>query len=271
MAVAGLVVVLATILLTVLAPWVSPHDPNEKVASRLVGPGQEGLLLGADGQGRDVLSRLIYGGRVSLVVSAVPTAIAVAVGLALGMIAGYFGGMIDQVIMRVMEVFFAFPMILLAIAIAGVLGPGKTNQMVAITVVLIPYTTRVARTSTLTVRNQDYVLAARALGAPSSRILFHEIPANVLPGALIYGTTLVGLMIVAASGLSFLGLGVQPPAADWGVMVADGRTVLGRAPHVSTAPGVVIVVLALAFSFVGDGLRDALDPRSRSLAGTTPH
>jgi peptide/nickel transport system permease protein len=140
--------------------------------------------------------------------------------------------------------------------------------MVAIAIVLIPYTTRVARTSTITVRDLDYVLAARALGATDARILLRQIPPNVGPSALIYGTTLVGLMIVAASGLSFLGLGVQPPTADWGIMVANGRTVLSRAPHIATAPGLVIVTLSLAFSFVGDGLRDALDPRSRSIAGS---
>jgi peptide/nickel transport system permease protein len=165
--------------------------------------------------------------------------------------------------MRVLDVFFAFPLVLLAIAIVGVIGPGVGNQMFALAVVLVPYSTRVVRTATLSVKPLEFVEAVRALGAGSGRVLWRHLVPNVLPPLLVYPSTLVGLMIVASSGLSFLGLGVQPPTPDWGVMVGSGRLVIYRAAHVATIPGVIIVVVALGFNFIGDGLRDALDPRAR--------
>jgi ABC-type dipeptide/oligopeptide/nickel transport system permease subunit len=165
--------------------------------------------------------------------------------------------------MRALDVFFAFPLVLLAIAIVGVIGPGMGNQMFALAVVLVPYSTRVVRTAALSVKPLEYVEAARALGASGGRLVGRHVLPNVLPPLLVYTSTLVGLMIVASAGLSFLGLGVQPPTPDWGVMVGNGRLVLFRAAHVATIPGVVIVVAALAFNFVGDGLREALDPRAR--------
>ena len=165
--------------------------------------------------------------------------------------------------MRALDVFFAFPLVLLAIAIVGVIGPGMHNQMFALAVVLVPYSTRVVRTATLSVKPLEYVEAARALGASRGRLLGRHLLPNVLPPLLVYTSTLVGMMIVASAGLSFLGLGVQPPTPDWGVMVGNGRLVLYRAAHVATIPGIVIVVAALAFNFVGDGLREALDPRAR--------
>jgi peptide/nickel transport system permease protein len=160
-------------------------------------------------------------------------------------------------------VFFAFPLVLLAIAIVGVIGPGMRNQMFALAVVLVPYSTRVVRTTTLSVKPLEFVEAVRALGASPSRLIGRHLLPNVLPPLLVYTSTLVGMMIVASAGLSFLGLGVQPPTPDWGVMVGNGRLVLYRAAHVATIPGIVIVVVALAFNFVGDGLREALDPRAR--------
>ena len=165
--------------------------------------------------------------------------------------------------MRALDVFFAFPLVLLAIAIVGVIGPGMQNQMFALAVVLVPYSTRVVRTATLSVKPLEYVEAARALGASRGRLIGRHLLPNVLPPLLVYTSTLVGMMIVASAGLSFLGLGVQPPTPDWGVMVGNGRLVLYRAAHVATIPGIVIVVAALAFNFVGDGLREALDPRAR--------
>ena len=165
--------------------------------------------------------------------------------------------------MRVLDVFFAFPLVLLAIAIVGVIGPGMRNQMFALAVVLVPYSTRVVRTATLSVKPLEFVEAVRALGASQSRLIGRHLLPNVLPPLLVYTSTLVGMMIVASAGLSFLGLGVQPPTPDWGVMVGNGRLVLYRAAHVATIPGIVIVVVALAFNFVGDGLREALDPRAR--------
>jgi peptide/nickel transport system permease protein len=165
--------------------------------------------------------------------------------------------------MRALDVFFAFPLVLLAIAIVGVIGPGMGNQMFALAVVLVPYSTRVVRTATLSVKPLEFVEAARALGASGGRLVGRHLLPNVLPPLLVYTSTLVGMMIVASAGLSFLGLGVQPPTPDWGVMVGNGRLVLYRAAHVATIPGIVIVVAALAFNFVGDGLREALDPRAR--------
>ena len=165
--------------------------------------------------------------------------------------------------MRALDVFFAFPLVLLAIAIVGVIGPGMDNQMFALAVVLVPYSTRVVRTATLSVKPLEFVEAARALGASGPRLIGRHLLPNVLPPLLVYTSTLVGMMIVASAGLSFLGLGVQPPTPDWGVMVGNGRLVLYRAAHVATIPGIVIVVAALAFNFVGDGLREALDPRAR--------
>jgi ABC-type dipeptide/oligopeptide/nickel transport system permease subunit len=271
---AALVAAVALLLLAaavVLAPWLSPYDPA--AADRLMRfapPGAPGHWLGTDEQGRDVLARLLWGGRVSLVVGIVPVVLASAAGLLLGLLSGYAGGVaagraggiVDGVIMRTLDVLFAFPMVLLAIAIAGVLTPGIATEIIAITVVLIPYVGRLARTSTLTVISQPFIEAARAAGASPAALLARYVTPNVLPPLLVYATTLIGLMIVVGSGLSFLGLGVQPPTADWGDMVAAGRVVLRRAPHVTIIPGLLIVAASLAFNFLGDGLRDALDPRS---------
>jgi ABC-type dipeptide/oligopeptide/nickel transport system permease subunit len=248
---------------TLLAPWISPYNPN--VASdqlRFAPPFTAGHILGTDEQGRDMLSRLLYGGRVSLLVGLVPVVIASAAGLLLGLVAGYAGGIVDALIMRTLDVLFAFPMVLLAIAIAGVLTPGVSTEIIAIAVVLIPYVGRLARTATLSVVSMPFIEAARAGGASRTALLARYVTPNVLPPLLVYATTLVGLMIVVGSGLSFLGLGVQPPTADWGSMVSEGREVLATAPMVTLIPGLVIVIVSLAFNFIGDGLRDALDPRS---------
>ncbi len=192
-----------------------------------------------------------------------PTVAAGIVALGLRLLAGTLGGAVDHVIMRGLDVFFAFPLVLLAIAIVGVIGPGMGNQMFALAVVLVPYSTRVVRTATLSVKPLEFVEAARALGAGNGHLIGRHLLPNVLPPLLVYTSTLVGMMIVASAGLSFLGLGVQPPTPDWGVMVGNGRLVIYRAAHVATIPGVVIVIAALAFNFVGDGLREALDPRAR--------
>ena len=263
-AVAGGLIILIAAGAAVSAPLISPHDPLKAVETlRLAPPGVQGFLLGTDEQGRDILSRLIWGSRVSLLVGMLPSFVAGAIALPLGTIAGYYGGILDHLIMRALDVFFAFPMVLLAIVIVGVIGPGVGNQIFALTVVLIPYSTRVVRTATLSVKHLEFVEAIRGVGAKNPRILARHILPNVLPPLLVYTTTLIGMMIVASSGLSFLGLGVQPPTPDWGVMVGNGRLVLSRAAHVATIPGAVIIAVALAFNFVGEGLREALNPRSR--------
>jgi ABC-type dipeptide/oligopeptide/nickel transport system permease subunit len=263
-AVAAAVVLLVVAGGAVLAPWLGIYDPYEaNNLLRFAPPGASGHLLGTDQQGRDMVARLLWGGRVSLLVGVVPTVFASVIGLGLGMLAGYGRGLVDQVVMRVLDVLFAFPMVLLAIAVAGVLTPGVGTEIISITVVLIPYVGRLARTATLGVVTMPYIEAARAVGGSSAAILTrYVLVPNVFSPVVVYATTLMGLMIVVGSGLSFLGLGVQPPVADWGAMVADGRVVLRRAPHVTVEPGVLIMVVSLAFNFLGDGLRDALDPRT---------
>jgi peptide/nickel transport system permease protein len=248
---------------SLVAPWISAHGPNEADnLLRYAAPGTEGHLLGTDQQGRDMVARLLWGGRVSLLVGMLPTLCASVVGLALGMIAGMAHGIVDQIIMRTLDVVFAFPIVLFGIAFAGALTPGIGTEVLAITVVLIPYIGRLARTATLSVVAMPYIEAARAAGGSPLAIALRYVLPNVLSPIIVYATTLMGLMIVVGSGLSFLGLGVQPPVADWGAMVADGRVVLRRAPHVTLIPGAAILLVSLAFNFLGDGLRDALDPRT---------
>lgn len=256
--------ILVVVLLSLLAPVISPHDPFEAVAPRNAPLGTEGVLLGADGDGRDVLSRLLWGGRISLLVGMLPTVLATIASLAIGIGAGYAGGWFDRIIMRVLDMFFAFPLVLVAIVVAGVLSPGLLTVTVAIFIALVPYITRLVRTTSLTVKSQPYIEAARAGGAGSWAIVSRYVLPNTIAPVIVYAATLIGMMMVLGSALSFLGLGVQPPTADWGLMVADGRTVLRKAPHVTIFPGVLIVLVALAFGFVGDGLRDALDPRARA-------
>jgi peptide/nickel transport system permease protein len=265
-ALGALVVLALVILVAVLAPLISPYDPLiGDPTQRLLPPGTPGHLLGLDGQGRDILSRLIWGGRYSLSVAVVPVLCAGVVALAIGMAAGYSGGRWGELVMRVLDIVFAFPIVLFAIAIAAVLGPGLLNSMLAIGITLVPYMARVVYTATVQESGKDYVEAARAAGATRLEILGRQLLPNVLSPLVVYGTTLAGLVIVLAAGLSFLGVGITPPAPDWGVMTSDGREVLleGYA-HVATIPGLVILVVALAFNLLGDGIRDALDPHKQT-------
>ena len=262
-AVVALALLVIISLLAVLAPVVSPYPPNEATNRlRLEGIGTSGHPLGLDEQGRDILSRLIWGGRISLPTALLPTVVAAGASLVLGLAAGFYGGLVSGIIMRVMDVFFAFPVVILAIGIAGILGPSLTNVMLSLTVVLVPYITRIVYAATMEVGGRDFLEAARASGASAGRQMFVHVLPNVLPPLIVYSTTIAGLLVVYGSGLSFLGLGVQPPTADWGVMAASGRDALSLSPHVSTIPGVIILLVALSFNLVGDGLRDALDPRS---------
>jgi peptide/nickel transport system permease protein len=264
-AVAGFFLVILTILLAIFAPAVAPHDPYQTDSSiRLSPPGTSGHLLGTDQLGRDILSRLLWGGRVSLPIAFIPVVISSIIGIMLGLVAGYVAGRVDNVIMRVLDVVLAFPAILLAIALVSALGPSMFNVMFAITVVAIPVFARIARASTLSVRNIGYVEAAEASGASSSRIVLRHILPNIVGPILVYATLQTGAMIIFAAGLSFLGLGVQPPTADWGVMLSAGREVLGSAPHIATIPGLMIFFVTLSLNMFGDGLRDALDPHLRT-------
>ena len=247
----------------IFAPELAPMDPyKSSMAHRLKPIGFRGYLLGTDEQGRDMLSRLLYGGRVSLSMGILPVMLATAIGGLFGVAAGYYGGKVNTVIMRTMDVFFAFPSVLLAVAISGSLGGGITNQLLTLTVVLIPPLCRVAETATAQVRSMDFVDAARATGASTLSILFTHVIINVMSPVLVYASTLVSVSIILASGLSFLGLGVSPPTADWGLMLSTLRQSIYVQPWVSAIPGIAILVTSIAFNLVSDGLRQAMDVRS---------
>jgi peptide/nickel transport system permease protein len=238
-------------------------DPyKSSMAHRLRPIGYHNYLLGSDEQGRDILTRMLYGGRVSLTMGILPVALATIIGGLFGVVAGYFGGKINMAIMRTMDVFFAFPSVLLAVAISGSLGGGITNQLLTLTVVLIPPICRVAETATSQVRTMDFVDAARSTGASTLSILFTHVLINVMSPVLVYASTLVSVSIILASGLSFLGLGVSPPTADWGLMLSTLRESIYVQPVVSAIPGVAILITSIAFNLLSDGLRQAMDVRA---------
>ncbi|PYM92820.1 MAG: hypothetical protein DME04_13660 [Candidatus Rokuibacteriota bacterium] len=263
LALVGLALVVLLALSAVLAPWLAPYDPaRQSLIEKRARPGAK-YLLGADEFGRDILSRVIYGARVALLVGVLSSAIALVGGLLLGVIAGFAGGWLDAVMMRALEILLAFPYLLLALAIVAALGTGTLNTTIAVGIWGVPAVTRIVRGSVLALREAEYVGAARALGAPSPALLRRHILPNIVPGLIVYGTLFMANAILLEAALSFLGLGVQPPTASWGLMVSTGRDVLLVAPHVATVPGLAIMVAVLAFNLVGDGLRDALDPRLR--------
>jgi peptide/nickel transport system permease protein len=263
-ALAGGLIVVLTLVLAVAAPLISPHDPLAQDSSIRLSPiGTPGYPLGTDGNGRDILSRLIYGSRTALLVATVPVLVAAAIGLLAGLIAGYRGGWVDTTIMRVADILFAFPAILLAIAIVAALGPRLVNAMMALAIVFIPAFARLVRASVLSLRQRDFVLAAEASGATTATILGRHILRNALPPIVVFATLQTGQMIIFASALSFLGLGVQPPTPDWGSMANDGRNSMLIAPWVTTLPGIAIFAVSVGFNLLGDGLRDALDPTLR--------
>lgn len=256
-------VIISIILVALLAPLIAPMDPNQSsIANRLRPIGFKQYLLGTDEQGRDMLSRLIWGGRISLLSGILPVFLATLIGGFLGVVAGYFGRGTNMVIMRTMDVFFAFPSVLLAVAIAGSLGGGIVNQLITLTLVFIPPLCRVAETATIQIRNLDFVAAARVTGASSGSIIFHHVLINILPPLLIYASTMVSLSIIIASGLSFLGLGVSPPTADWGLMLSSLRQAIYVQPLVAALPGLAIFITSVAFNLVSEGLRRALDVRT---------
>jgi peptide/nickel transport system permease protein len=250
------------ILLALLAPILPLADPADAdPRMRLQGLGTEGHILGLDYQGRDMLSRVIWGGRYSIPAAVIPVMIAGIVALTLGLIAGYSTTIVDSVIMRFVDVLFAVPDVILAIAIAAAMGPGFTSVITATTLVIIAPLTRMAYASTRQQRDSDYVLAARSIGVPTSQILVRHLLPNVLAPVLVYGTTIIGLLVVFTSTLSFLGLGVAPPASEWGLMVDEGRKVMNVSPHAAWIPGLMIGLVSLCFNLMGDGIRYALDPR----------
>jgi peptide/nickel transport system permease protein len=255
-------IVLLIVLAEIFAPLVAPFDPyKESVISRLKPFGWKDHLLGTDELGRDMLSRIIYGGRVSLLMGVVPVLIASLVGGLLGVVGGFAGGRVNTVIMRAMDVFYAFPSVLLAVAVAGAMGGGIGNGMLALTLVFIPPMCRVAETATTQVRALDYIEAARATGAGTILVIRYHVLGNVLGPVFIYASSLVSVSILLASGLSFLGLGVRPPTADWGLMLSTLRQSIYVAPVVCALPGAAIFVTSISFNLVSDGLRAAMDVR----------
>jgi peptide/nickel transport system permease protein len=261
--VAGLAIVALLLIAAMGAPWLAPFDPaKQSLIEKRVKPGGK-FLLGADEFGRDLLSRVIYGSRVALIVSVLSVAVALSLGLTLGCLAGFLGGWTDALVMRATEVLLAFPYLLLAIAVVSALGPGVVNTTLAVGIWGAPTVIRVVRGAVLVARETEYVSAARALGASASRVLTRHVLRNVLPTVIVYSTLFMANAILVEAALSFLGLGVQPPTPSWGLMVSTGRDLLLVAPHVATIPGLAILVAVLGFNLLGDGLRDALDPRLR--------
>jgi peptide/nickel transport system permease protein len=255
--------VLALIMLAaILAPWLGLPDPvRGSLVDRLKPPLSPGHLLGTDEFGRDLLSRVVWGARVSLGVGFGAVGLAVLIGVSLGLISGYLAGGFDFWTQRLVDLLMAFPYILLALMIVAILGPGLTNTMLAIAIASVPYYVRIARGSALALRKREFVEAAEAAGASTTWILLRHVLTNSLSPILVAATLDVGFMIMAAAGMSFLGLGAQPPLAEWGVMLSNGRQFLRVAPWVSIIPGAMIFLVVLALNLLGDRLRDLLDPR----------
>jgi len=266
---AGLIIITMFAAAAVFASVISPHDPVENALYDQLKPpvweegGATKNLLGTDDLGRDILSRLIYGARVSLTLGVVSVGLALTLGTILGALAGYYKGWLDNLIMRFMDIILAFPHILLAIVIVAYLGPGLRNAMMAIGIINIPRFARIVRASVMDEFGKDYVTAARAVGARDRRIIFNAILPNCLAPMIVQASLGFGAAILDAAGLSFLGLGAQPPIPEWGAMIAEGRAMILRAWWVMTFPGIAILLGVLGFNLLGDGLRDALDPRLR--------
>jgi len=257
----ALVIVLIA-LAAIFAPLLAPFDPlKTSMAYRLKPIGFRQFALGTDELGRDMLSRLIWGGRMSLLMGLTPVILATILGGTLGVIAGFLGGSVNMLIMRTVDIFYAFPSVLLAVAISGTMGGGMSNGLIALTLVFIPPLCRIAETATTQVRNLDFVEAARASGAPTRSIIVHHILGNVLAPVFIYASSLISVAILLAAGLSFLGLGVEPPTPDWGLMLSTLRQAIYVQPYVCALPGLAIFITSLSFNLVSDGLRQAMDVR----------
>jgi peptide/nickel transport system permease protein len=262
-AMVALLVILLFIAMAVLAPYVAPYDPIQQSWAKVRKPPSELNWFGTDEVGRDILSRIIYGTRASLSAGVISVAIAIAVGVPLGLLAGYGGGLIDGLISRMTDAMLACPFLILAIAMAAFLGPSLTNAMIAIGVTATPIFVRLTRGQVLSAKSEDYVEAARAVGNPHWRIAFRHILPNVAPQLLVQATLTIATAIIAEASLSFLGLGQQPPAPSWGSMLNSAQRFLNNAPWMAVWPGLAIFLTVLSFNLLGDGLRDALDPRSK--------
>jgi dipeptide transport system permease protein len=266
-AVIGLWVFIGLVIVALLAPWLAPHGAAEQYRDAVLIPpvwmegGNASFLLGTDPVGRDILSRLIHGTRYSLFIGTIVTTLALTGGIIVGVIAGYCRGWVDTVIMRLMDIILAFPSLLLALVLVAVLGPGLTNAMIAIALVLQPHFVRLTRAAVMAEKNRDYVVAAKVAGAGHLRLMFRTILPNCLAPLIVQGTLSFSNAILDAAALGFLGMGAQPPTPEWGTMLAEAREFILRAWWVVTFPGLAILVTVLAINLVGDGLRDALDPK----------
>jgi peptide/nickel transport system permease protein len=262
-AMVGLWMVSVFIVVAIFAPLIAPYDPIEQNMQIMLEKPSIKHPFGTDEFGRDLLSRIIYGAQISLAIGTIGVLIAVVFGVALGTIAGYFGGWIDHIIMRIMDIFMAFPSFLLALAIVSVLGPGMVNVMIAIGIFSIPNFSRIARSSVISIKNKEFIEATRAMGGTDTRIIIKHLIPNSISPIIVLSTMRIATAIITAAGLSFLGMGAQPPTPEWGAMLSTGREYLRVAPHVSTIPGLAIMFLVLGFNMLGDGLRDALDPKMK--------
>ncbi len=266
-AVAGLAVIVVLLVAALLAPWLAPHPPAEQYRDALLLPptwlagGSWTYPLGTDDVGRDLLSRLLYGSRVSLLIGCIVVTLSLAAGVILGLVAGFFRGAVETLIMRLMDIMLALPSLLLAIAIVAVLGPSLTNAMIAIAVVVLPHYVRLTRASVIAETAKDYVMASQVAGAGLLRQMFVNVLPNCLAPLIVQATLGFSAAILDAAALGFLGLGAQPPTPEWGTMLADARQFIQRAWWVVTFPGLAILLTVLAFNLMGDGLRDALDPK----------
>jgi peptide/nickel transport system permease protein len=261
----GLAILLILIIAAIFAPWLAPHDPYRGEMRDALSQPSWKYLLGTDIHGRDTLSRLIYGTRTVLIVGFITVGAAAAVGVLLGVAAGFYGGITNVIIMRLMDALMGFPMMILALILASVLGGGIQNVIIALSVASIPGYARVIHGLTLSIKETDYILAQRSMGSRNWRIMLMHILPNAMPPMIVLITLQLGTIILAEAGLSFLGIGIKPPGAAWGAMVSDGYKYLLTNPVLSFAPGFAIMLVVFAFNLVGDGLRDALDPRLRGL------
>ncbi|MBR6951196.1 MAG: ABC transporter permease [Oscillospiraceae bacterium] len=264
LAVVGLIIVIALLLTSVLAPWIAPYSYDEQDASSsLVGPCKE-HLLGTDKLGRDILSRLIYGSQQSLKIGLLAVAMAACIGIIIGSIAGFYGGIVDNILMRILDVYQCIPMMLMCIALAAALGAGVINTIIAIGVCTAPGYARLLRATILTVRDKEYVEAARAVNASDFSIIMTQVVPNAISPLIVEITMSIGGAILFVAMLSFLGLGIQPPTPEWGAMLSEGRSYMREHSSLVLFPGICIMISVLAFNLLGDGLRDALDPRLKN-------
>jgi dipeptide transport system permease protein len=266
-AVIGLATIVLLLLVALFAPWIAPHAPNETNSAVFLLPpawqqgGSTSYLLGTDAIGRDILSRLMYGARLSLSIGVAVVAISVVAGVVLGLIAGFFRGVLEIAIMRLMDIVLTLPSLLLAIVIVAILGPGLVNAMLAVAIVVLPHYVRITRAAVIAEVSRDYVTAARVSGAGTLRLMFREVLPNCAAALIVQASLGISTAILDAAALGFLGLGAQPPSPEWGTMLADAREFVLRAWWVVTFPGLAILMAVLAFNLLGDGLRDALDPK----------